>query len=157
MGYDSLEMADLTAQGSQHHTVHISSRLGIHDWFKVLSIIILPRICVREKWLGWWWRANIRLVIYKYYFLKFYEDVLKIILPSSKYIAFDIQVSCSAEMEVFSLKSLLTFLLSSGVRIRVLVTDRSKSVRKMMEEDFPAISHEFDIWYVSHLSRDSWS
>ena len=98
-------------------------------------------------------------IIYKYYYLKFHGDVLKIILPSSKYkyIAFDIQVSCSAEMEVFSLKSLLTFLLSSGVRIRVLVTDRSKSVRKMMEEDFPAISHEFDIWYVSHLSRDNWS
>ena len=65
------------------------------------------------------------------------------------------QVSCSAEMEVFSLKSLLTFLLSSGMKIRVLVTDRSKSVRKMMKEDFPAISHEFDIWYVSYWARDS--
>ena len=49
-------------------------------------------------------------------------------------------------MEVFALKSILTFLTICGVKISVLVTDRSKSVRTMIQNDFPAINHQFDIW-----------
>jgi hypothetical protein len=49
-------------------------------------------------------------------------------------------------MEVFALKSLLIFLKNAKVNIRVLVTDRSTSVRSMMEKDFPEIKHEFDPW-----------
>ena len=58
-------------------------------------------------------------------------------------------ISSSGAMEVFALKSLLTFLtVNCQIRIRVLVTDRSTSVRKMLAKDFPSISHQFDIWLV---------
>ena len=53
----------------------------------------------------------------------------------------------SSAMEVFALKSLLTFLTQNcGVNIRVLVTDRSTTVRAMLKESFPTINHQFDIW-----------
>ena len=56
-------------------------------------------------------------------------------------------VTSSSSMEVFALKSLLTFLTSScGIKIKVLVTDRSTTVRAMLERDFPSINHQFDIW-----------
>ena len=57
-------------------------------------------------------------------------------------------VKYSAEMEVFALKSLLNFIGSCGVRISVLATDRSTTVRAMLKKDFPAINHQFDIWFV---------
>ena len=52
----------------------------------------------------------------------------------------------SAEMEVFSLRSLLNFLKSCDIKIAVLVTDRSTSVRAMLAAEFPEINHQFDIW-----------
>ena len=54
----------------------------------------------------------------------------------------------SSSMEVFALKSLLNFLHRAGVRIATLVTDRSTSVRAMMETDFPFILHQFDPWHL---------
>ena len=54
----------------------------------------------------------------------------------------------SSEMEVFALKSLLEFLKNCGVKLSVLATDRSTSVRSMMSIDYPEISHQFDVWYV---------
>ena len=54
----------------------------------------------------------------------------------------------SSAMEVFALKSLLTFFTQNcGINTRVLVTDRSTSVRAMLQENFPDINHQFDIWY----------
>ena len=58
-------------------------------------------------------------------------------------------VRYSAEMEVFALRNLLIFLKETGVKIAVLVTDRSTSVRALMESDFPEINHQFDIWYLN--------
>ena len=55
-------------------------------------------------------------------------------------------VKYSAGMEVFALKSLLDFLQCCGIKIAVLVTDRSTAVRAMMAKDFPSINHQFDIW-----------
>ena len=55
----------------------------------------------------------------------------------------------SSEMEVFALKSLLEFLKNCGVKLSVLATDRSTSVRSMMSIDYPEISHQFDVWYGS--------
>ena len=49
-------------------------------------------------------------------------------------------------MEVFALRSLLDFLGACGVKIGVLVTDRSTSVRAMLAQEYPAIKHQFDIW-----------
>ena len=52
----------------------------------------------------------------------------------------------SAEMEVFALKSLLIFLKGCDIKIEVLATDRSTTVRAMLAADFPEISHQADIW-----------
>ena len=49
-------------------------------------------------------------------------------------------------MEVFSLRSLLNFLKSCDIKIAVLVTDRSTTVRAMLAAEFPEINHQFDIW-----------
>ena len=49
-------------------------------------------------------------------------------------------------MEVFALKSLLNLMHKSGVLVDMLVTDRSTTVRAMMETDFPGIKHQFDVW-----------
>ena len=63
----------------------------------------------------------------------------------SKYLP-QVGVKYSAGMEVFALKSLLDFLQCCGIKIAVLVTDRSTAVRAMMSKDFPSINHQFDIW-----------
>ena len=57
----------------------------------------------------------------------------------------------SGEMEVFALKSLLNFLESVGMNISVLATDRSTSVRGMLQRDFSNINHQFDIWCVNPI------
>ena len=55
-------------------------------------------------------------------------------------------VKYSAEMEVFSLKSLLTFLENCGIKVQMIVTDRSRSVRSMLALEFAHIDHQFDVW-----------
>lgn len=60
-----------------------------------------------------------------------------------------IQVKNSGAMEVFALKSLLNFFQRTGVSIKMIVTDRSTSVRAMIEVDFPEILHQFDVWYLT--------
>ena len=64
------------------------------------------------------------------------------------FIFLKVGVKYSAEMEVFALKSLLNFLGDCGLKIGVLVTDRSTTVRAMLSAEFPAINHQFDIWFV---------
>ena len=60
----------------------------------------------------------------------------------------------SSAMEVFALKSLLTFFTQKcGINVRVLVTDRSTSVRAMLKDNFPDINHQFDIWYEMKISK----
>ena len=73
-------------------------------------------------------------------------------LKTNKIICFMVaskqQVNSSAAMEVFALKSLLTFLISCGLNIVTLVTDRSSSVRGMMQSEFSFINHQFDPWHL---------
>ena len=57
----------------------------------------------------------------------------------------------SAEMEVFALRNLLNFLKSCDLKISVLVSDRSTTVRSMLATEYPEINHQFDIWYVCLL------
>ena len=65
-------------------------------------------------------------------------------------------------MEVFGLRTLLNWFKSTGLMIRVLVTDRSdlvtlrikleyicsrsKSVRQVMKDEYSEIVHQFDVW-----------
>lgn len=59
------------------------------------------------------------------------------------------QASSSVAMEVLGFKSGLRKLLEQGVQVDCVVTDRSVSVRKTMEDEFPDIPHEFDTWHTS--------
>ena len=59
----------------------------------------------------------------------------------------------SAEMEVFALRNILHFLLDCGLKISVLVRDRSTTVRAMLAEEFSSINHQFDIWKAYTQNR----
>lgn len=58
------------------------------------------------------------------------------------------EASSSVAMEVMGLQRGLDELLSCGVDIAVMTTDRSPSVRKLMREEHPQIRHELDPWHV---------
>ena len=51
-------------------------------------------------------------------------------------------------MEVFALETLLNSLLQYGMKIVVLVTDRSTTVWALMSSKFAQINHQFDLWLV---------
>ena len=55
-------------------------------------------------------------------------------------------------MEVFALRSLLNFMINCGVKVAVLVTDWSTSVRTMLANEFSFIDHQFNIWLLSDLT-----
>lgn len=50
-------------------------------------------------------------------------------------------------MEPAALMSSLLFLKAAGIRLTHLVTDRSITVRTLMQSKFPEINHQFDIWH----------
>jgi len=58
-------------------------------------------------------------------------------------------IKYSAAMEVFALRSLLTYLIGCGILIMFMVTDRSTTVRALMAEKFLSIGHEFDSWHFT--------
>ncbi len=45
----------------------------------------------------------------------------------------------------------LNYLISMGLNIAELVTDRNVQIRKYMREAYPKIKHMFDIW---HFAKD---
>lgn len=49
-------------------------------------------------------------------------------------------------MEVNACQRQIKYLLSEGLKIRVLSTDRSTTIRAMMSANFPLIKHQFDPW-----------
>uniref|UniRef100_A0A671R2S6 Uncharacterized protein n=1 Tax=Sinocyclocheilus anshuiensis TaxID=1608454 RepID=A0A671R2S6_9TELE len=66
---------------------------------------------------------------------------------SDKIVHFElVQVSL---YETIGLKRGLTKILENGIKVDVLTTDRSPSIRKIMRVDYPFIQHEFDIWHVA--------
>ena len=74
------------------------------------------------------------------------------------YVAKKQQVSYSAEMEVFAMKTLLNWFEEIGLKIRVLVTDRSRAVRKTLIKEYKYIKHEFDPWhYVKNIKNKIYS
>ena len=51
-------------------------------------------------------------------------------------------------MEAEGFKWDLDTLLDVGLQVEVVATDRSRSVRKKMREEYPEIDHQFDIWHT---------
>ena len=52
-------------------------------------------------------------------------------------------------MEAMGFQRGLDHLLSLGIDIGVMATDRSPSLRKLMRESYANIRHEYDPWHVS--------
>ncbi|KAL2076360.1 hypothetical protein ACEWY4_028061 [Coilia grayii] len=59
------------------------------------------------------------------------------------------EASSSVAMEAMGFKRGLNHLLSLGVDVGVMATDRSPSIRKIMRESYANIRHEYDPWHVS--------
>lgn len=52
-------------------------------------------------------------------------------------------------MEPMGFKKGLDKLLDEGIAVKVVTTDRHPSIRKMMREDYPDVTHQFDPWHVT--------
>lgn len=52
-------------------------------------------------------------------------------------------------MEAEGFRRGVDYLLSRGVDVGVIATDRAPSIRKIMREDYGDIRHEFDPWHVN--------
>ncbi|XP_063060628.1 uncharacterized protein LOC134453809 [Engraulis encrasicolus] len=59
------------------------------------------------------------------------------------------EASSSVAMELTGFQRGLDYLLERGLKVGVVTTDRSPSVRKFMRENYSSIQHEFDIWHVA--------
>ena len=59
------------------------------------------------------------------------------------------ETGSSVLMEKAALQRSLDFLLSSGMQIKTLATDRHPGVRKLLHQQYPEINHQFDMWHVA--------
>ncbi|KAF1392472.1 hypothetical protein PFLUV_G00028280 [Perca fluviatilis] len=59
------------------------------------------------------------------------------------------EASILVAMEVMGFQRGLNHLLTMGVAIGVVSTDRAPSIRKIMRETYNEIRHEFDAWHVN--------
>ena len=55
----------------------------------------------------------------------------------------------SVAMEPLGMKRGLDSILSQGVPVSILTTDRSTSIRKIMKIQYPQIKHQLDPWHCS--------
>uniref|UniRef100_A0A8C5BMA9 THAP-type domain-containing protein n=1 Tax=Gadus morhua TaxID=8049 RepID=A0A8C5BMA9_GADMO len=60
-----------------------------------------------------------------------------------------LQATSSPAMETLGFRRGLDRLLQAGVRVDVITTDRSPSIRKLMRETYSDIQHQFDPWHVA--------
>jgi hypothetical protein len=59
------------------------------------------------------------------------------------------KVSSSVAMEKIALEQSLDFLISSGIKIDILATDRHVGVQALMKQKYSEINHQFDVWHFS--------
>ena len=55
----------------------------------------------------------------------------------------------SVSMETEALDRSLEFVISSGLKIHTLATDRHTGVQSLLKENYPDIKHQFDVWHVA--------
>jgi len=58
-------------------------------------------------------------------------------------------VTSSVAMEKVALERSLNFLISYGIQIDTLATDRHPAVKSLLSKNFPDIKHQFDVWHVA--------
>ena len=63
------------------------------------------------------------------------------------FIAHKSNAGSSTQMEFYAFKKVLNYMLSSGLDISTIITDRHKSIRKYVCEKCPKLSHQFDVWH----------
>ena len=61
----------------------------------------------------------------------------------------DEAIESSVAMETEALDRSLEFVISNGLKIQTLATDRHVGVKSLMNEKYPNINHQFDVWHVS--------
>ena len=52
-------------------------------------------------------------------------------------------------MKKEGLQRVLKFLMEQRLAIEVLVTDRHKQINKWLRENYPNITHFYDVWHVA--------
>lgn len=67
------------------------------------------------------------------------------------------EASSSVVMEVVGFQRGLDYLLQRGVSIVIITTDRSPSIRKLMEDNYSHIQYEPDPWHVSKSKSTMWT
>ncbi|XP_040177724.1 uncharacterized protein LOC120909984 [Rana temporaria] len=55
----------------------------------------------------------------------------------------------SVSLEKIAFVKALERVLSDGVNVKIIATDRHVSIRKIIREKYPEIRHEFDVWHVA--------
>ena len=61
----------------------------------------------------------------------------------------DDKVTSSVAMEKEAVERSLDFIISCGLKINTLATDRHVGVRSLMKEKYPEINHQFDVWHFA--------
>lgn len=59
------------------------------------------------------------------------------------------QAKSSVAMEPMGFKQGLDRLLDEGIPVKVITTDRHPSIRKIIREEYPEVTHQFDPWHVT--------
>ena len=59
------------------------------------------------------------------------------------------EVSSSVAMEKEGLRRCLDKLLSQGVEITSVATDRHTGVASLMKKEYPFIDHQYDVWHLA--------
>lgn len=59
------------------------------------------------------------------------------------------QAKNSVAMEPMGFKQGLDRLLDEGIAVKVVTTDRHPSIRKIVREEYPEVTHQFDPWHVA--------
>lgn len=61
----------------------------------------------------------------------------------------DDSIQSSVAMETEALDRSLEFVISSGLKIQTMATDRHNGVQSFMKQKYPKIDHQFDVWHFS--------
>jgi len=61
----------------------------------------------------------------------------------------DDDINSSVAMETEALNKCLDFIISCGLKIHRLATDRHIGVQSLLKQKYPEIEHQFDVWHLS--------
>ena len=59
------------------------------------------------------------------------------------------ETGSSVAMEKIALQRSIDFLISNGIKIETLATDRHTGVKSLLKQNYPEIKHQFDVWHLA--------